>query len=371
MYKDTVSYASPKVDAEGHNNESLDLSLNISEINDDEIIFLVELIDKGYHQFILNPNEYDYEDEALRSISKIYDKEKIKTLIHSLEIKKYLTTEYFQYNIILCPNCYSEKAKIINKCPQCGSNNLIKKEKIYHDYCKFGGEKKAFLINGTLVCPKCKSDLKKIYNGSIDEEDNSEYYHITSALYRCNDCESETNTPQFDFFCLECNLQYDHLNAQYQESIKYTIPDEIFKNILNRDKVNLLIVEDFAPQADVEAMILQTSNSNVEYDITIVENGTDAIIALEETKFDIILLDLGLPDIEGLELLRKMKEKWPSIPVIVITGYDDVEVAVQAMKNGATEYLLKKGNMTECLPEILEKIIHTITDNKNDSANYN
>ena len=364
MYNDTVSHASHKVYAEDHKNKSNEISSDLSEINDDEIIFLVELIDQGYHQFILNLNECNYEDKAFTSILNIFNKGKIKTLINSLVEKKYLITEYFQNNTVLCPNCYSEKVKVIIKCPQCGSNNLSKQEILYHDYCKFGGEKKAFLKNGNLICPKCKSDLKKIYNGSIDEENNSEYYRIKGALYKCNDCKSEVDISKVDFVCLECGLQYNHINAQFQESIRYTIPDEIFNKVLNRDKVNLLIVEDFSPQADVEAMILQNSSSNVEYDITIVENGKSAIIALEETEFDIILLDLGLPDIEGLELLKKMKKQWPSIPVIVITGYDDVEVAVQAMKIGAIEYLLKKGNMTETLPEILEKIIRTIKDDK-------
>jgi DNA-binding NtrC family response regulator len=118
-----------------------------------------------------------------------------------------------------------------------------------------------------------------------------------------------------------------------------------------------LIVEDYTPQADVVAMLLSSSGTHIEYKIAIAGNGSSAILALEENEFDIVLLDLGLPDINGLDLLRKIKTKWPNVEVIVLTGYDDIEIAVEAMKNGASEFLIKKDDAILNLPGILEKVM--------------
>ncbi|WP_347245658.1 response regulator, partial [Thermogutta sp.] len=67
----------------------------------------------------------------------------------------------------------------------------------------------------------------------------------------------------------------------------------------------------------------------------------DLFRQLEETPGDLVILDVRLPGMDGLEALRKLRQLRPRMPVIVITAYGDLEVAVQAMQAGAFEYLTK------------------------------
>lgn len=76
-------------------------------------------------------------------------------------------------------------------------------------------------------------------------------------------------------------------------------------------------------------------------DILSCRGGAEALRLLERWSVSALLLDLRLPGMPGQELLRKVAGRWPHIPVVVITGVDDVETAVGCMKDGAFEYLVK------------------------------
>jgi two-component system, NtrC family, response regulator AtoC len=77
------------------------------------------------------------------------------------------------------------------------------------------------------------------------------------------------------------------------------------------------------------------------YHTLVARNGQIALDALGEELIDLVLLDLNLPDIHGLQVLRKIKELDPDLLVIVITGYASVESAVEALKMGAYDYIKK------------------------------
>lgn len=70
-------------------------------------------------------------------------------------------------------------------------------------------------------------------------------------------------------------------------------------------------------------------------------NASDGLSALQKTKFDLVLSDFRLPDKDGFELIKSIKEINPSIPIIVITGYSDVKQAVKAIQLGVFEYVTK------------------------------
>jgi len=74
------------------------------------------------------------------------------------------------------------------------------------------------------------------------------------------------------------------------------------------------------------------------------EDGKSALQMIESDDPDLILLDVNLPDIKGLDVLRKVKKKWPEIPVIMITAFGEVDDAVSAIKHGAYEFLIKPIN---------------------------
>lgn len=77
------------------------------------------------------------------------------------------------------------------------------------------------------------------------------------------------------------------------------------------------------------------------YDVRVVRSAVDAFSLLRDEPFDLVLTDLKMPDIDGIEVLRRVKEEWPEIAVVMITGYQTITTAVQAIKLGAFDYLEK------------------------------
>ncbi|MCD0470201.1 sigma-54 dependent transcriptional regulator [Flavobacterium sp. JAS] len=85
------------------------------------------------------------------------------------------------------------------------------------------------------------------------------------------------------------------------------------------------------------------------YEVTIAFSATEAKIAIKNESFDLILTDLRLPDSDGIGLMSEFKISHPHIPVILMTGYSDVNTAVKAIKNGAADYISKPFNPDEVL----------------------
>ena len=86
---------------------------------------------------------------------------------------------------------------------------------------------------------------------------------------------------------------------------------------------------------------LRELDITVGFEVAEAENGSEALEALEANAFDIVLLDYKLPDINGLEILNKIKEKKYDLLTIMMTAYASLEVAVSATKNGAFDFLAK------------------------------
>ncbi|HEU4429175.1 MAG TPA: response regulator [Myxococcota bacterium] len=78
-------------------------------------------------------------------------------------------------------------------------------------------------------------------------------------------------------------------------------------------------------------------------------NGADALSALEANAYDVVITDLVMPGMDGSELVQRVKERWPEQEIIVVTSVGDVKTAVDAMKLGATDYLLKPLDRTALL----------------------
>ncbi len=100
---------------------------------------------------------------------------------------------------------------------------------------------------------------------------------------------------------------------------------------------NILIIDDEELIRETLKRILKSEGYNVE----IANSGINAVNKFLEKKFDLVLLDINLPDIDGLKVLEKLKEIEPDILVIMITGYASIETAVKAIKIGAYDYMEK------------------------------
>lgn len=77
------------------------------------------------------------------------------------------------------------------------------------------------------------------------------------------------------------------------------------------------------------------------YDVDVAANGVEGLSMTENNRYDVILTDLKMPDMDGMEFLVKVKERHPDTKVIMITGYSTVEHAVKAMRIGAYNYIEK------------------------------
>jgi len=116
----------------------------------------------------------------------------------------------------------------------------------------------------------------------------------------------------------------------------------------------ILIVED----ERVLAKNLQEKLSAHGFDATIVLNGKDALDACTRMSPDVVLLDVRLPDIDGIALLPRLKAEAPSAGVIVMTAHGNERIAVDAMKAGAFEYLTKPVDLDELLINVNRAVDH-------------
>lgn len=104
----------------------------------------------------------------------------------------------------------------------------------------------------------------------------------------------------------------------------------------------LVVDDDYASR-----LMLKKALEQYSYDVTLCSNGTDALNLLREQKFDLVLTDLIMQGISGIDLLEKVRELESDIATILLTGHASIETAVQAVRLGANDYLLKPINLEE------------------------
>ena len=82
---------------------------------------------------------------------------------------------------------------------------------------------------------------------------------------------------------------------------------------------------------------------------TVVTSGEDALVQAEASRFDCAVVDVKMPGMDGLELLRRLRRDHASLPVVLLTGHASVELGVEGMELGAFDYLLKPIDLDELL----------------------
>lgn len=102
-------------------------------------------------------------------------------------------------------------------------------------------------------------------------------------------------------------------------------------------RVNILVVDDREIVRRSHLRVLRQASYNAQA----AWDGTEALRAMANEPFDVVMLDLRMPGMDGMEVLKVIKEKWPNAEVVVITGYPSIESAKQALRLGASQYLSK------------------------------
>lgn len=108
-------------------------------------------------------------------------------------------------------------------------------------------------------------------------------------------------------------------------------------------KPSILIVDDDEVMRETLSDVLKRR----EYEVYSVGSGVETLSVIRKNIIDLILLDMRLPDGDGLELLKKIKEFDTEILVIIMTAYSDIQTAVSAMKSGAYHYINKPFDLEE------------------------
>jgi two-component system, NtrC family, nitrogen regulation response regulator NtrX len=113
-------------------------------------------------------------------------------------------------------------------------------------------------------------------------------------------------------------------------------------------KYNILLIDDEESIRNTLSAVLRDEG----YKVTTAPEGETGIKEVTAGNTDLVLLDIWMPGMDGIEVLKKIKEKWPEIPVVMISGHGNVETAVSATKHGAFDFIEK--------PLSIDKVVLTI-----------
>ena len=117
-------------------------------------------------------------------------------------------------------------------------------------------------------------------------------------------------------------------------------------------KKTIIIVDDDKFILNVFSRILQKQGYNVD----VVETGQETLEKINEKKYDLALIDVNLPDINGIDLVSKLNSINPDLIKIVITGFPSIEDATNAMDQGVIAYLVKPVKSEELIELIAKKL---------------
>jgi len=327
------------------------------ELTSDEKTLLTQLIDKGVKMIESKTSLDGITYEGLDDILKEYGEQRLRNLLEALANKKYLIIKEHD-PALFCPKCHSLHVYSRYTCSRCQSVNVNRIELIEHPFCGYTGVKKNFVFGAALICPNCKTDLGSI-DGRPPGDGSREDYRVIGSSFECEDCGNRFNKPDFLHNCQKCGEIFDYQTATYEKIHDYVLPEHIRKTMREVEGYNILMVED--DPADADVITRYVTKAEEPMIIEKVDSGVECLEKIEQKHFDLILLDYNLPDMNGLQIIKELKKKKIEIPIIILTGVDDRTTAVEVMKLGISDYLVKS---LELYKELPQKIIE-ILDQKN------
>jgi len=110
----------------------------------------------------------------------------------------------------------------------------------------------------------------------------------------------------------------------------------------------ILLVDDEKDFVETLAKRLRTRNFTVDYTLS----GDEAVKWLDKNQADVVVLDVRMPGMDGIDTLREIKRMKPLVEVIMLTGHATVETAIEGMKLGAYDYLMKPTDMNDLVDKI-------------------
>ncbi len=114
------------------------------------------------------------------------------------------------------------------------------------------------------------------------------------------------------------------------------------------DKSRILVVDD----EDSLRTILSSELTSVGYEVSTAPDGEEAISMVQNKKFDLVLLDIKMPKVDGFEALKFIKKTYPAMKVIMLTGFADLKNAIESKKHGAEDFVSKPYDLVDLLTTI-------------------
>lgn len=113
------------------------------------------------------------------------------------------------------------------------------------------------------------------------------------------------------------------------------------QELIEPDDISVLLIEDTLE--DGVAITQGLLESELFYYFKIIREYTlkGGLELLKKDKFNVILLDLGLPDAKGLKAVKEINKRHPDVPIVIISGYSDIDMIQEALESGAQEFLVK------------------------------
>ncbi|MSQ95920.1 MAG: response regulator [Gemmataceae bacterium] len=130
------------------------------------------------------------------------------------------------------------------------------------------------------------------------------------------------------------------------------------------ESLRLFLVEDNDDIAFVTRVCLEHAG----HQVTICHNGTDAMIVLNQSSFDLVVLDYFLPDLKGSELLQRLRQEGNRTPILMITAYGDQQLAAQVLREGALDYVVRDES-SAYLTELPKRVAEAATRHRLQQTN--
>ena len=124
---------------------------------------------------------------------------------------------------------------------------------------------------------------------------------------------------------------------------------------MSKDSYRVLIVDDNKDHQILMEEVLKRFMKDV--NIVFLSTGEECILELLKEDYSLIVIDYNLSDMNGLEVLKEIKSKEYPCPVIMVTAFGDENVAVEAMKLGACDYIVKSGDYLKRLPTVVHRVV--------------
>ncbi len=119
-------------------------------------------------------------------------------------------------------------------------------------------------------------------------------------------------------------------------------------------KNRILVVDD----EEALRVVLSAELEGEGYQVTSAADGQEAINILTSNEFDLILLDIKMPNVDGFEVLKFVKDHWPKTKVVMLTGFADLKNAIESKKLGAEDFVSKPYDLVDLLTTV-ERVLTT------------